>query len=102
MTNQQHAHSTKQLYIGFGLSLLLTFAALLVILETPWAVGIKLTVISILAILQFLVQLIYFMHITESLEDKVWTIINTAFAVFVAVVTVFGSIWIMLYNTMHV
>lgn len=101
MANQQHA-SKKHLYIGFGLSLLLTFAALLVILETPWTVGMKLSIISFLAVLQFIVQLVYFMHITESFEDKVWTIINTAFAVFVAVVTVFGSIWIMIYNTMHV
>jgi cytochrome aa3 quinol oxidase subunit IV len=101
MANQKN-HSPKHLIVGFVLSLLLTFAALLVILETPFVLGVKLTIIYVLAFLQFLVQLIFFMHITENAETKIWTIINTAYAIFIAVVTVVGSIWVMLYNTMHI
>jgi cytochrome aa3-600 menaquinol oxidase subunit IV len=95
----QHSHSPKHHIIGFLWSLILTFAALGVVLKTPLSDSVKITIILVLAVLQFIVQLVYFMHISEG-NERVFTIINMVFGIFVAVVTVFGSIWIMLYNTM--
>jgi cytochrome aa3 quinol oxidase subunit IV len=94
----QH-HSPTHHIIGFIWSLVLTFAALWVTLKAPLAVSVKLTIIVILAILQFIVQLVYFMHINEG-DTKIYQIINLLYGAFVAVVTVAGSIWIMLYSTM--
>ncbi|MGA9172435.1 MAG: cytochrome aa3 quinol oxidase subunit IV [Thermoactinomyces sp.] len=98
MEQTQH-HSPKHHIIGFIWSLLLTFAALWVTLKAPIPVSLRLTIIVILAILQFIVQLVYFMHISEG-NDKVFQIINLLYGIFVAVVTVVGSIWIMLYSSM--
>jgi cytochrome aa3-600 menaquinol oxidase subunit IV len=98
MEQTQH-HSPKHHIIGFIWSLLLTFAALWVTLKAPIPVSLRLTIIVILAILQFIVQLVYFMHINEG-SGKVFQIINLLYGIFVAVVTVVGSIWIMLYSSM--
>ncbi|MFC4076341.1 cytochrome aa3 quinol oxidase subunit IV [Salinithrix halophila] len=95
----QHQATVKHHIVGFILSLLLTFAALFVVLKAPLAVSIKLTVIVVLAILQMAVQLVYFMHVTEG--SKLYQVISLGYGIFVAVCVVAGSIWIMLYNTMH-
>ncbi len=97
---KQHDLSPKQHIIGFLLSLILTFAALGVTLKAPFPESVKITVIVALAVVQFVVQLVFFMHITEG-RVKIFQVVNMWFAVFIAVVVVAGSIWIMLYNTMH-
>ena len=95
---EQH-HSAKPHIIGFIFSLILTILAFVDMLYTSLPMSVKIIVLIILAILQFLVQLIYFMHIWES-KERVYQVINIAFGVFVAITIVAGSIWIMLYNTM--
>ncbi|SFS77807.1 cytochrome C oxidase subunit IV family protein [Marininema halotolerans] len=97
MSEQQHA-SAKHHITGFVLSLLLTFAALFLALNTPLSVGLKLTVIIVLAVFQMLVQLVYFMHVTEG--SKIYQIISFSYGIFVAVCVVAGSIWLMLLNGM--
>jgi cytochrome aa3-600 menaquinol oxidase subunit IV len=100
VTMKQHDLSPKQHIIGFLLSLLLTFAALGVTLKAPFSESVKITVIFALAFVQFVIQLLFFMHLTEG-RVKFFQVINMWFAVFIAVVVVAGSVWIMLYNTMH-
>jgi cytochrome aa3 quinol oxidase subunit IV len=101
MEKAQHHSPTHHIIIGFIWSLVLTFAALWVTLKAPLAVSVKLTIIVVLAILQFIVQLVYFMHINEG-NAKIYQIINLLYGLFVAIVTVVGSIWIMLYSTMTI
>ncbi|SDX12813.1 cytochrome o ubiquinol oxidase operon protein cyoD [Marininema mesophilum] len=98
MSEQQHA-SAKHHVIGFALSLVLTFVALFLVINTPLSAGLKLTAIIILAIFQMLVQLVYFMHVTEG--SKVYQIISISYGLFVAVCIVAGSIWLMLLNGME-
>jgi cytochrome aa3 quinol oxidase subunit IV len=97
---QQH-HSAKPHIIGYIYSLVLTVLAFVVMLYTSLPMSWKITILLVLAVLQLLVQLVYFMHITES-EDGAYQVINVAFGIFVAVTVVAGSIWIMIYNTMLV
>lgn len=92
-------HSAKPHIIGFLFSLILTLFAFYIMLNTSFAMSIKIGVLLFLAFLQLLVQLIYFMHLWEG-KERIYKVINTAFGVFVAITIVFGSIWIMLYNTM--
>lgn len=92
-------HSKKGHVFGFVASILLTFLALFIGIGTSLPRGMKLTAIVFLAIVQLLIQLIYFMHITEG-KDRYYHYVNITFAVFTAIVVVAGSIWIMIYNTM--
>jgi cytochrome aa3-600 menaquinol oxidase subunit IV len=94
---QQHKESPMGHIIGFALSLIMTFAALYASISMDLPKPIFLTVIIGLAIAQALLQLLMFMHLNEGTAAKyqIWTII---YAVFVALVTVLGTIWIMLYN----
>lgn len=94
-------HSAKPHIKGFIYSLILTICAFFIMLGTHLPMTAKIIAILILAILQLFVQLIYFMHLWES-KERVFQVINTAFGFFVAATIVFGSIWIMLYNTMIV
>jgi len=80
--------------LGFLLSLVLTFGAAWVALETDISVGTTLWVIGTLAIVQAALQLFMFMHVTEG-NDKSTQIINIVYGVFVAVVIVAGTIWVM-------
>ncbi|WP_117149248.1 MULTISPECIES: cytochrome aa3 quinol oxidase subunit IV [Paraliobacillus] len=80
--------------VGFVLSIVLTVAAVLVVYETTFAASVKMVIIGILAIFQALVQLIMFMHVTEGKSGGI-NIINVAFAVFMALVIVAGSIWVL-------
>lgn len=97
MSNKQQ--SVKGHIFGFVCSILLTFFALYIGIGTTLPMSTRVIVIFALAVLQLLIQLIYFMHIGEG-NHKFYNFINMAFSIFMAVVIVAGSIWIMLYNTM--
>lgn len=96
--SQQKQASAKHHVAGYAFSLVLTFVALFVALYTSLPASVKLTGIVVLAILQMVVQLIYFMHVTEG--SKIYQLLSLGYGIFVAIVVVAGSIWIMLYNTM--
>lgn len=93
--------STRPYVLGFALSVVLTLAAF-------WLVGqsypseIVLVLLVTLAVAQLWVQLICFLHLGEEQKPR-WHRITFAFAAFVVVVLVGGSIWIMYHldHTMH-
>lgn len=93
-------HSAKPQIIGYILSLVLTALTFAVVLYTTAPMTMKITIVLVLAILQLLVQLIYFMHIGEN-KEKVYNIINISFAIFVAITVVAGSIWVMSFHSAH-
>ncbi|MBM7569736.1 cytochrome aa3 quinol oxidase subunit IV [Aquibacillus albus] len=80
--------------IGFLFSLILTFVAAGVALKTSLSFTVIMWIIGSLAVIQAGLQLFMFMHMTEG-EDGKTNIINIAYAVFVAVVIVLGTIWVL-------
>jgi cytochrome aa3-600 menaquinol oxidase subunit IV len=78
--------------IGFTLSIVLTVAALLIVLNLHLTVVVTMVCIVILAIFQVFVQLLMFMHLTE--QEGAFQITSIAFGFFVAFAIVAGSIWI--------
>lgn len=84
---------------GFVLSLVLTFAALFVALKTSMSFNVIMWIIGILAIVQAALQLFMFMHLRDGEDSKAQTI-NVVYGVFIAAVTVFGSIWVMNFSGM--
>ncbi|NMO95864.1 cytochrome aa3 quinol oxidase subunit IV [Paenibacillus lemnae] len=90
----------KQLFpvkhvVGYVASLVLTLIALVVLMDLPAAVEIG--ILAVTAILQASLQLVMFMHIGESSEKKS-LYINIAFAIFMALVTIFGTLFIFVWG----
>jgi len=76
--------------MGFVFSIILTVVALAVyFMDMSYTVG--MTVLLFTAFIQAAVQLVVFMHAGES-EDKNSIFTNIYYAVFIALVTIFGSL----------
>ena len=82
--------------MGFVFSLILTAVALAVyFLDMSFAAG--MTILLITAFIQALLQLVVFMHAGET-KDK-WSIYgNVYFMIFIALVTIFGTLLIFLWD----
>ncbi|HJF33835.1 MAG TPA: cytochrome aa3 quinol oxidase subunit IV [Sporosarcina psychrophila] len=82
--------------MGFVSSLVLTAAALTVyFFDLSFAVG--MTVLLVTAFVQAAVQLVVFMHAGET-EDKKAIYVNIYYAVAIALVTVFGTLLILVWD----
>ncbi|WP_163537165.1 cytochrome aa3 quinol oxidase subunit IV [Gracilibacillus sp. YIM 98692] len=80
--------------IGFVLSIALTLLAVFVAFNTDFSKTVIVWVIGILAIFQALIQLFMFMHVTEGKEGMI-NVVNMVYSIFLALVIVFGSIWVL-------
>lgn len=80
---------------GYISSLVLSAVALVVLLDMPFAS--KMAILIVTAVLQASVQLVLFMHAGES-EDKKSVYINIAYALFVGLVTIFGTLFIFVWG----
>ena len=89
--------SLKSYVIGFVLSLVLTAIPLMVVLN-DWLEGTRAhAVLFGAAILQFPVQLIFFMHLREEKKPR-YNLMTLLLGLIILVLIVGGSIWIMTYN----
>jgi cytochrome aa3 quinol oxidase subunit IV len=84
--------------LGFLLSIALTLLAFVAVRQHVLSSGPLLFAILILAVLQILVQLLFFMHVTESHGPR-YHILAFSLAMFFVFVFVGASIWIMTFNT---
>lgn len=97
-----HTHgSLKSYIIGFVLSIVLTIIPLVAVLNDWFNRSTTIVIILVTAVLQFLVQLIFFMHIREENKPR-YNLISLIFAVLILLTIVIGSIWIMTYNSVAV
>jgi cytochrome aa3-600 menaquinol oxidase subunit IV len=92
----------KQLFpirhvIGYIASLILSAAALVVI-YMDLSTTVDLVILSITAIIQASLQLFVFMHIGEDADSKKELYINIAYALFVGLVTLFGTLYIFIWG----
>ncbi|MGV3768528.1 MAG: cytochrome o ubiquinol oxidase subunit IV [Sphingobium phenoxybenzoativorans] len=96
-----HAHGTMGGYmIGFGLSVILT--AIPFWLVMTGALGnAQLTgfVIMAFAVVQIVVHMIYFLHMSARSESG-WTMMALIFTIVIVVITLSGSMWVM-YHLNH-
>ncbi|MEI7025552.1 cytochrome o ubiquinol oxidase subunit IV [Paenibacillus sp. y28] len=100
--SNSHGHeshgSLKSYVIGFLLSIVLTIIPLVVVLNGMMGKTATLALILIAAILQFVVQLFFFMHLREG-ENAHWNMMVLILGLIILLTIVAGSIWIMTYNT---
>ena len=89
-------HGSLQAYlIGFGLSLLLTFAAFLLVLYRSQVTRevVILTLIG-LALMQAIAQVLFFLHVGEEAKPR-WETMVFLFMVLILLIIVGGTLWIM-------
>ncbi|WML44184.1 cytochrome o ubiquinol oxidase subunit IV [Neobacillus sp. PS3-40] len=98
MSNHNHNGSIKAYVIGFILSIILTVIPLVLVLEHMLGKTALLVSILIAAILQFIVQLFFFMHIRDGEGPRYNVVALVLGLVFVTTIVV-GSIWIMSFNS---
>lgn len=86
----------KSHVIGFISSIILTLLAMTVlVLDVSFSS--KMVILFITALLQASLQLFLFMHISES-ENKKELYINIGYAAFVGIVTIVGSLLVMVWD----
>ena len=96
VTNPGAAHgSSKQYTIGFILSILLTIVPFGMVMAGMTG-GLVIATIAITAIAQVLVQLVYFLHLNGS-EEQRWDTIAFIYTVLTIAILLIGSIWVMNY-----
>ncbi|HKB59182.1 MAG TPA: cytochrome o ubiquinol oxidase subunit IV [Gallionellaceae bacterium] len=96
--DQTHSHgSYRGNTIGFIISLLLTLASFGMVMSGKLPVSISLTAIVILAILQLIAQMHFFLHLDSSPSQR-WNVMVLIYTLIIIVFIVTGTLWIM-YNT---
>ena len=88
--------NTKQYTIGVILSVILTVIPFGMVMAGGFGRGIVMAVIAITAVAQVLVQLVYFLHMNSSSEQR-WNVIAFIYTVLCIAVLLVGSVWIMNY-----
>ncbi len=92
-TGESHG-SVKSYTIGFILSIILTVIPYFIVVNHMMPVeGIAIAVV-LLAIGQLFIQLVFFLHLDRSSEQR-WNLITFLFTTLILLILVIGSIWIM-------
>ncbi|MFC4101057.1 cytochrome o ubiquinol oxidase subunit IV [Paenibacillus xanthanilyticus] len=90
--------SLKSYVIGFVLSIILTIIPLVLVLNDYVEGTAANVVLLVTAVLQFLVQLLFFMHLREENKPR-YNLMSLLLGLLIVLTIVLGSIWIMTYNT---
>ncbi len=84
----------KHYVIGFISSLVLTLCAYLITYYHAGNRGLLLGLLAVLALIQFLVQLFFFLHVGREFSPR-FKLMMTTFMILVVIILVGGSLWIM-------
>lgn len=87
-------HTLLAYITGLILSFLLTLAAFVLVGKQLLSSTLLFIAVAVLALLQFFVQSIFFLRLNADPEGR-WNLYPFIFAIFVVVVLVGGSLWIM-------
>lgn len=94
-TDSSHG-SMKQYTVGFILSIILTIIPFGMVMTGGFERGVLLSAVGITAIIQVLVQLIFFLHMNAS-EEQRWNVIAFTYTVLTIAILLIGSVWVMNY-----
>lgn len=98
MANLEHTASIKAYITGFVLSIFLTIIPLVLVLNHLMAKTALLVSILLAAVLQFVIQLFFFMHIRDG-EGPRYNVAALILGLVFVVTIVAGAIWIMSFNS---
>jgi cytochrome o ubiquinol oxidase subunit IV len=92
-TGEGHG-SVRSYVIGFVLSVVLTAAAFGLVMQQALGPTESIIAIAVLAFIQILVHLVFFLHMNTSSSQR-WNLISFGFAVLVAVILIGGTLWVL-------
>ena len=89
-------HATVSGYmIGFGLSVLLTAIPFWLVISGVIAnKQLTAALVTVLAVIQIVVHMIYFLHMNTKSQEG-WTLLSLVFTIVMVVITLSGSLWVM-------
>ncbi|WEK56412.1 MAG: cytochrome o ubiquinol oxidase subunit IV [Candidatus Cohnella colombiensis] len=87
----------KSYVIGFVMSLVLTIIPIVIVMNDLLEGVSAKVVLMVAAILQFVVQLVYFMHLREEKKPR-YNFMVLILGLVIVLTVVAGSIWIMTFN----
>ncbi|HHW4680152.1 MAG TPA: cytochrome o ubiquinol oxidase subunit IV [Xylella taiwanensis] len=90
----------KSYLIGFVLAVILTAIPFAMVMNGGFSKGITVTVISVLAAVQMLVHLVYFLHMDRSPEQRS-NVQVALFSLLIIGIVVIGSLWVMHNLNLH-
>lgn len=94
MSNNKHRLKLSAYIFGFALSLYLTITAYWLTVNDIFQPTTFMVAILTLALLQFSIQVIFFLHIGEEAKPR-WNLTTLLFMLLVVAIVVIGSLWIM-------
>lgn len=86
--------SVKSYIFGFILSVVLTALSFAAVISHAFPSGTEVPVLAILALIQVVVHLTFFLHMNGSSAQR-WNVLAFAFTVLIAAIVIIGSLWIM-------
>lgn len=90
-----HGYTMKSYVIGFVLAVVLTLIAYFVVVNKLLDGFALAATLMGLAAVQFMVQLVFFLHLGQNRKSGPWTVASFYFMIIVLVIVVLGSLWIM-------
>jgi cytochrome o ubiquinol oxidase operon protein cyoD len=84
----------KSYVLGYVFSICLTFEAYFVVVRDSYSTNKKIVIIIILALIQFVMQLYYFLHLGVNRKSK-WKLFVLLFMILIVLILVLGTLWIM-------
>jgi cytochrome o ubiquinol oxidase operon protein cyoD len=95
ISHHDSENGTLKSYItGFAFSIILTITAYLLVVHRAFSADIIVAAIVGLALVQFLIQLVFFLHLGKETKPR-WKLFVLVFMILIVLILVFGSIWIM-------
>ncbi|MFZ1360973.1 MAG: cytochrome C oxidase subunit IV family protein [Candidatus Saccharimonadales bacterium] len=91
-----YRHEVAQLYIGFAGAAILTILAYLSVVGEWFDVWAAAAFVLVLAVLQFIVQVYYFLHLRGESKPR-WLSWSFVYTIIMMLIVVIGSFWVM-YN----
>lgn len=101
LQTQRHAAGYKSYIIGFILSIITTLLAYFFVVNELWSTDILIYLVLAIAVVQLVVQMVFFLHLGRGSR---WKAVTFYFTLLVVIIVVVGTIWIMNnldYNMMH-
>lgn len=89
-----HKRALLSYSIGFLSSIVLTLAAYFMVVSQLYSAWTVAYIVSSLAIVQFIVQLMFFLHLGKDTKIR-WKFISFLFMLVIVLIVVVGSLWIM-------
>lgn len=92
--HEPHQATYGRYVFGFASSIALTLAAYMLVVQHAFTAQTIMLAVGALAIVQLIVQLVFFLHVGEELRPR-WKLLALIFMIVIVLIVVLGSLWIM-------